>query len=326
MKRKRKEHRSLDSILFEDDGELEYFDVLNLLPLSNVRLEYDEADSTRDGNFARKNERVHISRDLRALEYHGASSAEEASPSASSNATDEEKCKEHTVKEDNSARTDDDTDKVFHEDHDSSREAGSARHDSRVQQEIEESFDENSEISLATNKFVEQRVASSSKRERHDTDVGSFVIPCEEDRKIEEVDDYKSIWISDNEDQDAMSRRPQILKVVDNDVTKRRHRRSVVEIDAIVENVPKDKKSQEITKGASGRVDAPVIKSNDNANKEDEIREKNAEVSVRCDKVFTSARENEVRTIIFFIYASRCVCAALKLLEDSDSVRNLTEY
>ncbi|XP_011500366.1 PREDICTED: uncharacterized protein LOC105364185 [Ceratosolen solmsi marchali] len=50
VKRKRKEHRSLDSILFEDDSdELEYFDILNLLPLSNVRLEIDEPKSKNSG-------------------------------------------------------------------------------------------------------------------------------------------------------------------------------------------------------------------------------------------------------------------------------------
>ncbi|EFN72152.1 hypothetical protein EAG_15993 [Camponotus floridanus] len=69
-----------------------------------------------------------------------------------------------------------------------------------------------------------------------------------------------------------MSRRPQILKVVDNDVTKKRHRRSVVEIDAIVEDVPKDKISQ--TKEGNEHIDVFVIKSN-NMNKEDEIHGKN---------------------------------------------------
>ncbi|XP_014474719.1 PREDICTED: uncharacterized protein LOC106744443 [Dinoponera quadriceps] len=295
VKRKRKEHRSLDSILFEDDGELEYFDVLNLLPLSNVRLQYDEDDSA-DGNFERRNEQVCGSRDIRVLEYHEPSSAEEASPSTSGgdDATDEEK---HTAEENNSVQADhqhedddedDDLGEKIHEDLDSSRDANSATRVSAGgdRRGSEESFEEDSEIS-STNKFADQCAPSTPsssssssssgkfKRQRYKADVESFVTPpCEEDRKIEEAEEYKSIWISDGEEQDEMSRRPQILKVVDNDVTKRRHRRSVVEIDAVVEDVPQDKKPQE--KGPNERID-PLAKASNNVRKDTELRGKNAE-------------------------------------------------
>lgn len=292
MKRKRKEHRSLDSILFEDDGELEYFDVLNLLPLSNVRLEYDENDSP-DGNF----ERLRSSRDLRVLEYREPSSAEEVSPSTSGgDATDEEKLK---TKKNNIARadTDDDEDpgREIREDLDSPRNAGLLRQDlvAGNRRESEESFEEDSEISLA-NKFADQRASSTpsssslsssckSKRQRYKADVEISVIPpCEEDRKIEEVEDYKSIWISDSEEQDEMSRRPQILKVVDNDVTKRRHRRSVVEINAVVEDEPRDKKPQEHANGPNERVDiSSLSKASNHLHEDDEIRGKDVEVSLR---------------------------------------------
>lgn len=278
MKRKRKEHRSLDSILFEDDGELEYFDVLNLLPLSNIRLEYNDTDSLRDGNFTRK--KVH---GLRDLSVHEPSGASEVSPTRSSNATDEEKCKEHTVNEDNPARVDDKPEKEIRENFDSSKKTNSSR---RKHRETDERF-ANSEIS-SVNKFADQHApsSSSSKTDHRGVNVENFITSCEEeDQKIEEVGDYKSIWISGN-DRNEMSRRPQILKVVDNDVTRRRHRRSVVEIDAIVEDVPKDKRSQEITKETNERIDTSVIKSINNVNEENEVHGRKAKVSIKCDGIY----------------------------------------
>lgn len=279
----------MDSVLFEDDAELEYFDVLNLLPLSNIRLEYDRASSSRDDNCARNKERTHILRDLRALEYNEPCSAnEETSPSRSGNATDEEKCKEHTAKENNPARIDDDPIQDFRQDLDSPKRTSSNRQGlaERKRREFDESSEEDSEINSA-NKFVDQRASSSSSSsppssktgqdQQGSADVERFVNFCEVDRKIEEVEDYKSIWIS-GKSQEEMSRRPQILKVVDNDVTRRRHRRSVVEIDAIVGDVPRDKGPQEIAKKANERVDASVMKLN-KTNNEDEIRGKSAQVS-----------------------------------------------
>lgn len=283
VKRKHKEHRSLDSIAFEDDAELEYFDVLNLLPLSNIRLGYDKAVLSKDDNFTAKTKQVHSSRHLRVLEHNEPSSASEVSPTRSSNATDEEKCKEHTVKEDNPASTDSSEKKV--RDLNLSKKTDSKRRDSvkRQRRKSDESLEKNSQIISLTNKFADQRVPfSSSKTDQNHrkADVENLVTSCEEDRKVEEVEDYKSIWISDNEDHE-MSRRPQVLKVVDNDVTKRRHRRSVVEIDAIVEDMPKDKISQSLTKETNERLDVSVIKSSNNANKEDEVHGKNAKVSIR---------------------------------------------
>lgn len=279
VKRKRKEHRSLDSILFEDDAELEYFDVLNLLPLSNIRLGYDEADLSKDDNFTRKT--LHGSRDLRVLEYNEPSRESEVSPTRSSNATDEEKCKEHTVKEDNPALAISSEKKG----RDLNLSKGTSRRDlvKRERRKSNESLEKNAQISL-TNKFVDQHILLSSSKTDQDhrkADVENLVTSYEEDRKIEEVEDYKSIWISDNEDHHEMSRRPQILKVVDNDVTKRRHRRSVVEIDAIVEDVPKDKISHSITKEANERIDVSVINLSNNVNKENKVDGKNVKVSMR---------------------------------------------
>lgn len=308
MKRKRKEHRSLDSILFEDDAELEYFDVLNLLPLSNIRLGYDEADLSKDDNLTRKTEQLYGSRDLRILEYNESSSASEVSPTRSSNATDEEKCKEHTVNEDNPTLANTSEKKGC--DLNLSKDTDSSRRDlvKRERRKSDEDLEKNPQIS-STNKFVDQHILLSSSKTDQDhkkADVEDLATSCEEDRKIEEVEDYKSIWISDNEDHHEMSRRPQILKVVDNDVTKRRHRRSVVEIDAIVEDVPKDKISQSITKEANERIDVSVINSNNNVNKESEVDGKNARVSIYeiRNEVFVLIREKEREKLFLFILVS----------------------
>lgn len=262
MKRKRKEHRSLDSILFEDDdGELEYFDVLNLLPLSNVRLEYDESD-TKSDNFSRRKEQLYGSRAFKILEYHESRKVGGNSPTKS-NITDEEKCKEHT-KEDNPTRTKEDLEKELCEDH-YSRQTDSSQQDSVESghnRESQRSFEiqENSLPINSADKFADVQVS-----DQYRIDV-AHVIPLKEDH-------------NNNENQDEMSRRPQVLKVIDNDVTKRRHRRSVMLIDAIVEDVPKDKKPQEITKAINEYVDTTVIKSSNNIEEMDKV-EKNAEVSM----------------------------------------------
>lgn len=277
MKRKRKEHRSLDSILFEDDAELEYFDVLSLLPLSNVRLEYGGTDPARSGNFVQNTERAHGSRDLRALGYNELSSErEEASPTRSGNVTNEKK--RELQEEDNLVRADDDSEKELRENLDSFRETNSRRQVSveREHPEHRESNEIFEDPKISAGDRHGSSLPSKTDRDQRDSaDIEDLVIACEEDRKLEEVEDYKSIWLSDHKDRGEMSRRPQILKVVDNDVTRRRHRRSVVEIDAIVEDVPKDKRPPEVTKSANERIDATLIKSTDLANQEDKVHEDN---------------------------------------------------
>lgn len=319
MKRKRKEYRSLDSILFEDDAELEYFDVLSLLPLSNVRLEYGGADLARSSNLQNK-ERARGLRDLRALEYSQLNKErEEASPTRSSNVTNEEKCKEYTAQE-NLARTDDYSEKELREDLDFFREINSNRQVSVEREHLEhqepdEIFTKNSEIS-GTNQFTDRRASSLASKIDQDqhgvVDVEDLVTSSEEDRKIEEVEDYKSIWISENQgDRSEMSRRPQILKVVDNDVTRRRHRRSVVEIDAIaVEDVPKDKRSSEITEEANERIDATLIKSAD-VDQDDRSFE-STKVGVTCDRCIDIDNRG--------VFDAITLLAALKFFKDCEKI------
>ncbi|XP_054014834.1 uncharacterized protein LOC128895888 isoform X1 [Hylaeus anthracinus] len=240
VKRKRKEHRSLDSILFEDDDELEYFDVLNLLPLSNVRLEFDEDDARRDNNLADNNGvRPEVNNNLKSIEYHKlklqtGDERKSCATSARNNATDEEKCKKSTNKEGNG----------------SSRQYRGETLDR--DDELGENFqDEESSTNCFRDESIERGSASasssssSSRTDEVEYRPGLVLATHREkrvDRQIEQAEDYKSIWISDTEEQEDMSRRPQVLKVVDNDVTKRRHRRSSMEADPITREFRHDGK------------------------------------------------------------------------------------
>ncbi|XP_076281582.1 javelin isoform X1 [Lasioglossum baleicum] len=231
VKRKRKEHRSLDSILFEDDGELEYFDVLNLLPLSNVRLEFDEEDA-RNNNLTRKSDSLEPRGKLKSLEYLGSRTTIEKR--ARSNATDEEKCTgsrtlerksdpeyEYRKKQPEPQFKEEFTER-------SKREPGRA-----------EAFEQLGNEDYCRDDSIDRRATlSKADEDRHSH---RLVNPEEEehDRRVEEAEDYKSIWISDTEEHEDMSRRPQVLKVVDNDVTKRRHRRTSPELD-LAEQSQKD--------------------------------------------------------------------------------------
>nr|XP_012148862.1 PREDICTED: ERC protein 2 isoform X1 [Megachile rotundata]XP_012148863.1 PREDICTED: ERC protein 2 isoform X1 [Megachile rotundata] len=258
VKRKRKEHRSLDSILFEDDGELEYFDVLNLLPLSNVRLEFDEEDA-RNNNHPRNNSNSEGNK-LKSLEYLESQFAEENS--TRSNATDEEKCKESSTKEDNSSpeiRVESYQDKDT-KDPDSlqgSRENSSPEQTKEECNLRDDSFSERVSVSRFKNKSDRRYTSLKPDEERRSEELKASY-GKQIDRQVEEAEDYKSIWISDTEEQEDMSRRPQVLKVVDNDVTKRRHRRLTTEIDLNAKDKVEGKRNER--KGSNGSVD--VAKSN----------------------------------------------------------------
>ncbi|XP_017793957.1 PREDICTED: uncharacterized protein LOC108575627 [Habropoda laboriosa] len=267
VKRKRKEHRSLDSILFEDDGELEYFDVLNLLPLSNVRLEFDEEDE-RNNNFARRNGTNPRAGKFKSLEYLDSRVAEERS-STRSNATDEEKCKESSTKEGNSPQEtreedyrqrDCDSLQESREDLSLERENEGLYHVENYDDDEDEDEDDGSSINCPRSESIgRQSACSKTDEDKYRLDEELVVLRGEQvDRKVEEAEDYKSIWISDSDEQEEMSRRPQVLKVVDNDVTKRRYRHLSVEIDPIT----RDESFRDNEKGSNDGIDA--VKSNRN--------------------------------------------------------------
>lgn len=284
VKRKRKEHRSLDSILFEDEDELEYFDVLNLLPLSNVRLEFDERDA-RDNNTGEIESRRRKSKDesfRRARERSEESSSVEEEVR---NVTDEEKCKRHSTTKPEVLGIEKDeedfTDSTKWELHEEEVSRNSSRNLSSgvfclERQDREFSSEEESpeslqnlenerslEISTSSEHTDKERERGSSSlslridRDRYRADV-ALVTSCPENivekSTTNDAEESKTIWISDNEEQDEMSRRPQVLKVVDSDVTKRRHRRSIETGD----DVPKCEIDRDVRKESEDSKDRTV--------------------------------------------------------------------
>ena len=270
MKRKCNEHRSLDSILLEDEDELEYFDVLNLLPLSKVRLEFDESDARSNsvnnfgnnsnfgscGSQSRKVPSTTNNEIVTSSEHDASEETEESDISEcveiteicendkskfGKNFTDEEKCKSQPKKEYPEIVE-------FHERRDSknswrsftsfsqqqpidrdviiSRESNPRdfvpREVKKVESILESPLTSETDSGSASGKDNKCKV-----ERKEDTDEPALVTTLKEiatRNRVEEAEDYKSIWISDTEEPDEMSRRPQVLKVVDNEVTRKRGR------------------------------------------------------------------------------------------------------
>ncbi|XP_051175764.1 protein javelin isoform X2 [Leptopilina boulardi] len=278
VKRKRKEHRSLDSILFEDDDELQYFDVLNLLPLSNVCLgesapkipnRCKERDDFFDG----------------ILSISDKESTKDFFSTSGNNETDEEKSKNQEDEGNDSRKgfwielvsPSKQERKDFWERLDDQEQKRQVRKEvekfqslekqkdeiekkeekkveiiqeekyleetkieiTETQEEVkDEKLDLKTELSIfeetlkskeaeevkifqARNPFPRSsnvKELSKSLADKYKANV-AIVTPCEEKFKVEEVEDVRSIWISDEEEE--MSRRPQVLKIIDNDLTKR---------------------------------------------------------------------------------------------------------
>lgn len=285
VKRKRKEHRSLDSILFEDDGELEYFDVLNLLPLSNVRLEFDEGDA-RNNNFAQRSNSSRASSNSKPIECLESQVVEERS--TRSNVTDEEKCKVSSVKEGSSSQ--DSQEEVDYQQKEFESSQG-IREDSSPEQskekscrDVHEDFeDDRNSIHCLRNVAVDREpLGTRSGEDKYKLDEELADSRDEQiDRKVEEVEDYKSIWISDSEEQEDMSRRPQVLRVVDSDVTKRKYRPLSDEIDPVAREGQKDEECKHNGKKSHGRMD--TIRSNRKI-RDANRRMENAEVNIEREK------------------------------------------
>lgn len=212
MKRKRKEHRSLDSILFEDDDELEYFDVLDLLPLSNVKLELENSSSKvinektseeEEKNNVKLEELTHCtsSTDDEENSTNDKESLERRSSGISErcNITDEEKCQSHSDGEGKAIKENERTTWG-----DIKSAEGASEDDVKVERQIRETLNEEASAQLKLHETT-----SEVEGERINND------------KSEEVEDYKSIWISDGEEIEEMSRRPQVMRIIDNEVTKR---------------------------------------------------------------------------------------------------------
>lgn len=284
VKRKRKEHRSLDSILFEDERELEYFDVLNLLPLSKVRLELDEADTRSHQNLIaakqiqelstpvtstnfkvpilcddfdvesiEESERRHTPRILQVSEFSDDNNQDD-SLHLGSNVTDEEKCKSHSIIEG--------TDTIQEKNHIEEESCNSLitlscrgawgidshRESLKITEEKSEALDEREKIrndavrkeetQERVNNFVDKTSEIPFVSDIGDDSVeknsceNGVIVAVRHDTfpTVGESEDFKAIWVTDTEEN--MTRRPQVLKIVDNDVTRRqRHNFNAVEVD-----------------------------------------------------------------------------------------------
>ncbi|XP_044010886.1 uncharacterized protein MAL13P1.304 isoform X2 [Aphidius gifuensis] len=239
VKRKRKEHRSLDSILFEDDDELEYFDVLNLLPLSKVRLEFEESDCNyRNDNFLlstggynhisnikiNNNKNCTTSSDADEESYSSSDQRQtprilqvsefsddnhENTGQLKNNITDEDKCKNSTNK-DNQLENNSSTDIE-----ESWNSIKSSSYNSAW-------ITETPFLSLSSDEEKNNIIDDNNHIINEDNNINN-IIDNKEALNIEEAEDIKSIWISDTDEIEDMSSRPQILKIIDNDVTRSRH-------------------------------------------------------------------------------------------------------
>ena len=315
MKRKRKEHRSLDSILFENDGELEYFDVLNLLPLSNVRLEIEEVDA-RNNNVIRERDKDQL---FDVTSYNSdRESTKEFLPSIGSNETDEEKSKsqedegrdpgkgfwvelvspskqekkdfwerigsqeerkqerKEKIKEEKALEEL----KVIHDSELSVEPLGELERSQDLQFSQERTFSQEPK-SLKNLKSPE---AKRSQSDKYRANV-AVVTPCEEEKiKVEEVEDVRSIWISDEEPED-MSRRPQVIKVVDNDITKRLNKNydSIKKNDSKENGMESSKDSPDPESGKRGSIESARIFFEKKSSEKKAL--KNAQVEGRFERI-----------------------------------------
>ncbi|XP_063991990.1 uncharacterized protein Jv isoform X2 [Diachasmimorpha longicaudata] len=266
VKRKRKEHRSLDSILFEDERELEYFDVLNLLPLSKVRLEFDETD-TKKSNFTSEDQVKLVDSDIKRNETSSDVEAESIKASEprqtprilhvsefsddnqddslqiGSHMTDEEKCKGEKIFG-KSSSTDEDSLKsdfsvserrlwktYFHGDSfDTATGNFKSQSESREKKGNENSFKKQ----VVHTRSYSEKNELKSEINNSTSDIIDENVEKALGLSVEQSEDFQSLWISDSEEADEMSRRPQVLKIIESEVTRKRiWGPTVIEIDDV---------------------------------------------------------------------------------------------
>lgn len=261
VKRKRKEHRSLDSILFEDDSdELEYFDILNLLPLSNVRLEVGSESDAPDNNAIQ--ERGVKEPANRELKSNPTVISFSTKPKPVSSSSSSEKCCKHSSSgvriteideivpsESEEKKSKNRPTTIFEPSTSSDRSVADkgitsfpelAREKQRQFESTCYAYDgkfdllkrrENQRAKTVESCQSKTKQTTEKREEEADHQKKKEIIQnlhqvekkiSEEKKKtkVEETEDTKSIWISDNEENDEMSRRPQVLKIIDNDITK----------------------------------------------------------------------------------------------------------
>lgn len=359
----------------EDGNELEYFDVLNLLPLSKVRLEYNESDArstsslnhnnnnseknrgSNFGNVGSSNNGSLVDRRRDFIDqgiHEGVTSSEvdddydddddddddecenelagdiewkesrrelEISkiprekidpPNFGKNYTDEEKCKSQPsqscleIVEFHERREERDSWQSF------ARYSPVRVTDRRVilpsetlgRSEGSDWLEENVNIGEAEESASKDESASSEETESGTSSLKDVLeeglikeaiddvslgrrklgeIATKNRVQVEEAEDYKSIWISDSEEPEEMSRRPQVLKVVDNEVTKRRGKASSVdEIDVVTRETPMGKHSHRLRIANNLRADSRQRTNSSNVREDGSILDSDKDVMVRA--------------------------------------------
>lgn len=302
----------MDSVLFEDDKELEYFDVLDLLPLSNVRLQFDDRNGSKNSS-ARKGDRnfESLGREFYHREPPPSNVVENCQVKNSEES--QENTRENVVKEREIFNRESEglepdiaeavNESKIREINDSKKfvriESSESRKLSDSPGLNKEQIDKSSADRKASG-FADEVFYPKSKKHVLilDSDEDKFranvavVRPAEEFRQIEESEDYKSIWISDSEETEEMSRRPQVLKVIDNEITKR-NRNSVIETGDVAEAM---KCSKEVDKGSvsSEGTNGDFIDSSDAPEVADNPENPQEKVCIEEVKTFfeTKCKEN----------------------------------
>lgn len=242
----------MDSILFEDDSDdLEYFDVLNLLPLSNVRLKIDDFDNESSNN----NKNVVRERGaLPTLINCSNPRSTIISLSTNKNCTNDINNDRYLKRQTGACITE-------INDNESKNDFNSLKKSNIDDQSVIDATTTFCELAKDNNKQFSERPCSSNfellkkkdnqrakdffdsrfKAKQQQIDSHHYVLNHKDSSllqlkehnrsgfsykdnsnkaKVVETEETKSLWISDNEETDDMSRRPLVLRVVDSDVTK----------------------------------------------------------------------------------------------------------
>lgn len=225
--------------------------MLNLLPLSNVRLEFDEQDVENNNHFddtketfERNYQLPEFKQDIQYLEASNDSPLSTTSSFSTRNHFDKPEIEQdwdtlNDITEQESTTTNIWEDlqvpkepptssslSLFSKHVDS---IGSQAEEIRNNLENEES-ENGQDLSL---KFIHQDdyIIGTGDQQKEETDDNL--------ESLENNCTIESVWISDTEDQEEMSRRPQILKIVDNDTTKKINR-SLFTVQVDVEPIPEN--------------------------------------------------------------------------------------
>lgn len=259
---------------------------MDLLPLSNVRLQFDDrtasnnsSGGSRDPNFDSFERNLYHYERAETVERNRKHDFDQPKENADSSyrqsdgleadiaeALNEPKIKEVSASTSKSVRSDFKNRKT-----DSSRSRKDKIYKSRTDREARGRINEG----FYSKEKKKRVLILDSDEDKFRADV-AVVTPVEDYHTVEEAEDFKSIWISDSEEPEEMSRRPQVLKVIDNDVTKR-NRNSVIETLDVTEAIHSAKQMNQDS----------TLDSNDSGNDSKTMEEKPvvSQEEIHVDKV-----------------------------------------